>query len=69
MAVLGIQFVLSLARWLLCSMFAGLVRYLHPSNEELRVFAPAAKLAKKDNKKQRKKTTFMLCFVGEGLKP
>jgi hypothetical protein len=68
MAVLGIQFVitmmmatvlsrvgphLSLARWLLCSKFAGLVRYLHPSDEELRVFAPAPKLDKKDKKKQR----------------
>jgi len=68
MAVLGIQFVitmmmatvlsrvgqhLSLARWLLCSNFAGLVRYLHPSDEELRVFAPAPKLDKKDKKKQR----------------
>jgi len=68
MAVLGIQFVitmmmatvlsrvgphLSLARWLLCSKFAGLVRYLHPSDEELRVHAPAPKLDKKDKKKQR----------------
>eukprot|EP00092_Neocalanus_flemingeri_P020550 GFUD01022263.1.p1 GENE.GFUD01022263.1~~GFUD01022263.1.p1 ORF type:complete len:522 (+),score=162.60 GFUD01022263.1:223-1788(+) len=68
MAVLGIQFVitmmmatvlsrvgphLSLARWLLCSKFAGLVRYLHPSDDELRVFAPVPKLDKKDKKKQR----------------
>jgi len=68
MAVLGIQFVitmmmatvlsrvgphLSLARWLLCSKFAGLVRYLHPSDEELRVFAPVPKMDKKDKKKMR----------------
>jgi len=68
MAVLGIQFVitmmmatvlsrvgphLSLARWLLCSKFAGLVRYLHPSDEQLRVHAPAPKLDKKDKKRQR----------------
>jgi len=68
MAVLGVQFVitmmmatvlsrvgphLSIARWLLCSRFAGLVRYLHPSDDELRVHAPAPKLEKKDKKKQR----------------
>lgn len=68
MAVLGIQFVitmmmatvlsrvgphLSLARWLLCSKFASLVRYLHPSDEELRVYAPVPKMDKKDKKKQR----------------
>jgi len=68
MAVLGIQFVitmmmatvlsrvgphLSLARWLLCSKFASLVRYLHPSDEELRVHAPVPKMDKKDKKKQR----------------
>ena len=33
--------------------FAGLVRYLHPSDDELRVHAPAPKLEKKDKKKQR----------------
>ena len=58
MAVLGVQFVitmtmatvlsrvgphLSLARWLLCSKFAGLVRFLHPSDDQLRVHAPAPK--------------------------
>jgi len=68
MAVLGVQFVitmmmatilsrvgphLSIARWLLCSRFAGLVRYLHPSDEQLREYAPAPKLEKKDKKKQR----------------
>merc|ERR1719300_194720 len=44
---------LSIARWLLCSRFAGLVRYLHPSDEQLREYAPAPKLEKKDKKKQR----------------
>jgi len=68
MAVLGIQFVitmmmatvlsrvgphLSLARWLLCSNFAGLVRYLHPSDDELRVFSPAPRLDKKEKKNKR----------------
>jgi len=68
MAVLGIQLVitlmmatvlsrvgphLSLARWLLTSKFAGLVRYLHPSDEELRTFAPAPRLDKKTVKKAR----------------
>jgi len=68
MAVLGIQFVitlmmatvlsrvgphLSLARWLLTSRFAGLVRYLHPSDEDLRQFAPAPKVDKKEKKKAR----------------
>ena len=68
MAVLGVQFVitmmmatilsrvgphLSLARWLLCSRFAGLVRYLHPSDDQLRVHAPAPKIDKKEKKKQR----------------
>ena len=33
--------------------FAGLVRYLHPSDEQLREYAPAPKLEKKDKKKQR----------------
>ena len=36
-----------------CCRFAGLVRYLHPSDDELRVHAPAPKLEKKDKKKQR----------------
>jgi len=68
MAVLGIQFVitlmmatvlsrvgphLSLARWLLTGRLAGLVRYLHPSDEELRQFAPAPRLDKKTVKKAR----------------
>jgi len=68
MAVLGVQFVitmmmatilsrvgphLSIARWLLCSRFAGLVRYLHPSDDQLRVHAPAPRLEKKEKKKQR----------------
>jgi len=68
MAVLGIQFVitlmmatvlsrvgphLSLARWLLTSKFAGLVRYIHPSDEELRQFAPTPKVDKKEKKKAR----------------
>jgi len=68
MAVLGIQFVitlmvatilsrvgphLSFARWLLTSKFAGLVRYIHPSDEELRQFAPAPRVDKKDRKKAR----------------
>lgn len=68
MAVLGIQFVitltmatilsrvgphLSLARWLLTSSFAGLVRYLHPSDEELRQYAPAPKVDRKEKKKAR----------------
>jgi len=68
MAVLGVQFVitmtmatvlsrvgphLSLARWLLCSKFAGLVRFLHPSDDQLRLHAPAPKLDRKDKKKQR----------------
>jgi len=68
MAVLGIQFVitlmmatvlsrvgphLSLARWLLTSRFAGLVRYLHPSDDELRQFASAPKVDKKEKKKAR----------------
>ena len=35
------------------SRFAGLVRYLHPSDDQLRVHAPAPKLEKKDKKKQR----------------
>ena len=29
------------------------VRYLHPTDEQLREFAPAPKLEKKDKKKQR----------------
>ena len=33
--------------------FAGLVRYLHPSDDQLRVHAPALKLEKKEKKKQR----------------
>ena len=33
--------------------FAGLLRYLHPSDEQLREYAPAPKLEKKDKKKQR----------------
>merc|ERR1712241_899744 len=68
MAVLGIQFVitlmmatvlsrvgphLSLARWLLTGRLAGLVRYLHPSDEELRQFAPAPRVDKKMVKKAR----------------
>lgn len=68
MAVLGIQFVitlmvatilsrvgphLSLARWLLTSGFAGLVRYIHPSDEELRQFAPIPKVDKREKKKAR----------------
>lgn len=68
MAVLGIQFVitlmmatvlsrvgphLSLARWLLTSQFAGLVRYLHPSDDELRQFAPAPRVDKREKKKAR----------------
>jgi len=68
MAVLGIQFVitmmmatvlsrvgphLSLARWLLASRFAGLVRYLHPSDEELRVFSPPPVRDKREKKKAR----------------
>lgn len=66
--MLGIQFVitlmmatilsrvgphLSLARWLLTSKFAGLVRYIHPSDEELRQFAPAPKVDKREKKKTR----------------
>ena len=31
----------------------GLVRYLHPSDEELRVYVPTSQLDKKDKKKQR----------------
>ena len=56
MAVFGVQIVitmmmatvlsrvgphLSLARWLLTSSYAGLVRYIHPSDEELKQYAPA----------------------------
>jgi len=69
MAVLGIQFVItmmmatilsrvgahfSLARWLLTSRFAGLVRYLHPSDEELRQFAPGPLYKDKRDKKKAK---------------
>jgi len=68
MAVLGIQFVitmmmatvlsrvgphLSLARWLLTSRFSALVRYLHPSDEELRQFASAPVRDKREKKKAR----------------
>ena len=36
-----------------CFRFAGLVRYLHPSDDQLRVHAPAPRLEKKEKKKQR----------------
>lgn len=69
MAVLGVQFVItmmmatilsrvgahfSLARWLLTSRFAGLVRYLHPSDEELRQYAPSPAVNNKKDKKRGK---------------
>jgi len=68
MAVFGVQIVitmmmatvlsrvgphLSLARWLLTSSYAGLVRYIHPSDEELKQYAPAPLRDKKDKKKGR----------------
>jgi len=68
MAVLGVQFVitmmmatvlsrvgphLSVARWLLSSRFASLVRYLHPSDEELRLLAPPPLRDKREKKKVR----------------
>jgi len=67
MAVLGIQFVitmmmatilsrvgahLSLARWLLTSRFAGLVRYLHPSDEQLKQHTPQLLIKDKREKKK-----------------
>jgi len=44
---------LSFARWLLTSSYAGLVRYIHPSDEELKQYAPAPLRDKKEKKKSR----------------
>ena len=45
--------VLVIVKMCYVSRFAGLVRYLHPSDDQLRVHAPAPKMEKKDKKKQR----------------
>ncbi len=43
--------VLLLLSWIFVCRFASLVRYLHPSDEELRHFAPAPYKDKKEKKK------------------
>jgi hypothetical protein len=55
--------VLLLLSWIIVYRFASLVRYLHPSDEELRQFAPAPYKDKKEKKKVKTRILpLIFCF-------